>query len=136
MIVGIGIDLIKIQRIKEAIERGGERFLKKVFTTAEIQSALEEGDKNAFFAMRFAAKESILKAFGIGWTGVKGTDVEIVRGKLGEPVVKLSKKLQRMMIRMSAKKVLLSMSYDSEYAVAVAVLVGDHRISSYLNFTF
>jgi holo-[acyl-carrier protein] synthase len=125
MIVGLGIDIINIQRIKEAIERGGEYFLRKVFTNAEIQSALDEGDKNAFLAMRFAAKESILKAFGIGWTGVKGTDIEIVRGKLGEPVVKLSKKLQRIMIYMSAKKVLLSMSYDSEYAVAVAVLIDD-----------
>jgi holo-[acyl-carrier protein] synthase len=125
MIVGLGIDIINIQRIKEAIERGGEYFLRKVFTNAEIQSALDEGDKNAFLAMRFAAKESILKAFGIGWTGVKGTDIEIVRGKLGEPVVKLSKKLQRIMIYMSAKKVLLSMSYDSEYAVAVSVLIDD-----------
>lgn len=131
MIAGVGIDIIKIQRIKEAIERSGERFLRKVFTTAEIRSALEEGDRNAFFATIFAAKESILKAFGIGWVGVNGTDIEIVRGKLGEPAVKLSKKLQRIMASMGAKKVLLSISYDSEYAIAVAILADDLDVSSF-----
>ena len=120
--IGIGIDLVRIQRMADIINRSGEVFIKKLFTDREIELSSQENGI-VYFAMRFAAKEAILKALSIGWTdGVKGTDIEIKRGKLGEPLVTLSGKVSEVAARKGVKRVFLSMSYDSEYAIAVAVL--------------
>jgi len=120
--IGIGIDLVRIQRMADIINRSGEVFIKKLFTDREIELSSQE-NRIVYFAMRFAAKEAILKALSIGWTdGVKGTDIEIKRGKLGEPLVTLSGKVGEVAARKGVKRVFLSMSYDSEYAIAVAVL--------------
>ena len=124
MIKGIGIDLIKIQRMREAIKRSGVLFLEKVFTDREIEHApKEEQERVIYFAMRFAAKESIVKAFGTGWIGVQGIDIEIKAGYGGEPVVEISGDLADIASRRKINKVLLSMSSDSEYAIAVSILL-------------
>lgn len=124
MVLGVGVDLIRIQTMREIIDRSGTRFLNKVFTRAEIELASNAADKAAYFAARFAAKESILKAFSTGWIGVEGTDIEIEPGTLGEPVVKLSGNLAEIARRKGVSRVLLSISCDSEYAVATTILSG------------
>jgi holo-[acyl-carrier protein] synthase len=124
LIVGIGVDLIKIQRIKEALDRSGMRFLEKVFTPKEIELASKGEDRAAYFATRFAAKESVLKAFCTGWAGVKGTDIHIEPGARGEPLVKLSGGLAEMASQRGVTRVLVSLSYDSEYAIAMCILLG------------
>lgn len=124
MILGIGVDLCKIQRVREALERTGAPFLAKFFTKSEIKLAPEMGDLALYFAARFAAKEAILKAFQVGLTQYEPTDIEIGVGKLGEPIVSLSGSLAESAAKQGIKQVLVSMSSDSEYAVAVSVLEG------------
>jgi holo-[acyl-carrier protein] synthase len=120
--IGVGTDLVRIPRIAEAIERSGDVFLKKVFTRREIEKALPH-DRAAYFAMRFAAKEAVLKALSVGWaSGVEGTDIEVDDGGLGEPIVTLSGAVRDMATQRGVRKVLLSLSYDGDYAVAVAIL--------------
>lgn len=120
--IGLGVDLVKIPRIAEAIERSKDVFLNKVFTKREIEKA-SQGDRTAYFATRFAGKEAVLKALCVGWShGVRGTEIEIDNGKFGEPVVKLSGRVRDIATQKGIEKILLSLSYDSDYAVAVAVL--------------
>lgn len=122
MISGIGTDICRISRVSEAIERTGAPFLNKFFTRAEIELAGRSASLSTHLAARFAAKEAIFKAFGIGFTRFEGTDIEIGAGELGEPVVSLSGGLAEFAARMGIKKVLVSMSFDGEYATAVSVL--------------
>jgi len=122
LILGVGVDLIRIQTVGEAIERSGMRFLKKVFTPREIDAGSAAADRTAYFATRFAAKESILKAFSTGWIGIEGTDIEIEPGPLGEPLVKLTGNLAEIARKRRVDSVLVSLSYDSEYAMAMAIL--------------
>ena len=124
MILGVGVDLCKIERVREAMERTGEPFLRKIFTQKEIDLASKTGDVAAYFAARFAAKEAIFKAFHIGLYKYAGTDIEISAGALGEPIVSLSGNLAEFATRKGVRQVLISMSYDGEYAVATSVLEG------------
>ncbi len=120
--IGVGTDLVKIQRIGEAIDRSGNSFLRKIFTSAEIEKASPE-NRDAYFATRFAGKEAVLKALRVGWAnGVAGTDIEIDDGKLGEPLVTLSGRVSEIATEKGVREVLLSLSYEGEYAIAVAVL--------------
>lgn len=124
MILGVGVDLCKIERVREAMERTGEPFLRKIFTEKEIDLASKTSDVAAYFAARFAAKEAIFKALQIGLFKYEGTDIEISAGELGEPIVSLSGNLAEFATRKGVRRVLVSMSYDGEYAVAVSVLEG------------
>ena len=118
------MDLCKIERVKEAMERTGEPFLRKIFTKKEIDLASKTSDVAAYFAARFAAKEAIFKALHIGLYKYAGTDIEISAGELGEPIVSLSGDLAEFAAGKGVRQVLISMSYDGEYAVATSVLEG------------
>jgi holo-[acyl-carrier protein] synthase len=84
MIYGVGIDLVMISRIEEALQRWGERFREKVFTPGEIQYCGQKRNPAPSFAARFAAKEALAKALGVGIRrGVHWKDVEVKRGPLG-----------------------------------------------------
>jgi holo-[acyl-carrier protein] synthase len=120
--IGVGVDLVRIPRIAEAIDRSEIAFLNKVFTKREIENASPE-NRAAYFATRFAGKEAVLKALSIGWAyGAQGTDIQIDSGKSGEPIVTLSGRVRDIATEKGVKEVLLSLSYDGEYAIAVAVL--------------
>ena len=87
MVLGVGIDIVSIARVKDAVETGGKAFLDKVFTTQEHRQAETHGNPIAYYAMMFSSKEAILKAFAIDWeTGVQWTEIEIKRGDFGEPI--------------------------------------------------
>ena len=118
------MDLCKIERVREAMERTGEAFLRKFFTEKEIDLASKTSDVAAYFAARFAAKEAIFKALQIGLFKYEGTDIEISAGELGEPIVSLSGNLAEFATHKGVGQVWVSMSYDGEYAVAVSVLEG------------
>ena len=124
MVLGIGIDIIRIKRMKASIENSGKVFLDEVFTVIEQQRAKSHPDQFAYFAKIFAAKEAIFKCFSIGWeTGVKFTEIEITDGRFGEPIVALKGKFAALARERNVAKVLLSVSYDDEYAVSSANLV-------------
>ncbi len=115
MIQGTGIDIIEISRIKKAIDRWGERFLKYVFTEKEIKYAMRYKYPEQHFAGRFAAKEAVYKAIGdspdISWQ-----DLEILNDEHGRPFCFCRKKDFRY-------KILVSISHTSSYAAANAIIV-------------
>ena len=124
MIVGIGVDLVKIDRIGKA-GKDHPGFLEKVFTEQERAYCSRQKFPAQHFAGRFAAKEAVLKAIGTGWSaGVKWTDMEVLHGEGGGPVVNISGRVKDLMDLKGVKQILLSYSHDEGYAVAQVVLVG------------
>ncbi|RPJ37861.1 MAG: holo-[acyl-carrier-protein] synthase [Deltaproteobacteria bacterium] len=123
MIYGIGIDLVKIKRIAEAHQRWGERFHHKAFTSGEIQYCLRKRDPAPSLAARFAAKEALVKALGIGLRrGVHLRDVEVQRGSLGKPVLKLHGRAEEICAREGITGIFLSLTHDQDFSSAVVVL--------------
>ena len=124
MLLGIGVDIIKISRIRDAVENSGKVFLDEVFTEWEQKRAESHHDSAAYLAMTFAGKEAIFKCFGIGWeTGVRLREIEIRDGDFGEPDPILSGKFSGLASDRGVAKALLSLSYDTEYAIGTACLV-------------
>jgi holo-[acyl-carrier protein] synthase len=125
MVLGVGVDIVSISRVKDAVETAGKVFLDKVFTAQEQQRAETHADPVAYLAMVFAGKEAIFKTFALSWeTGVQLTEIEVKHGEFGEPTPILAGKFAELASQRGAAEVLLSLSYDGDYAVAVATLVG------------
>ena len=123
MIYGIGIDLVKVTRIGKALERWGDRFQNKVFTPGEIQYCLKKKSPTPNFAARFAAKEALVKALGIGMRrGVHWRDVEVQRGPLGKPILKLYGRALEICQREKIQGLFLSLTHDGDYSGAMVVL--------------
>lgn len=121
MLAGLGVDLIEVGRIRKALDRWGERFIRRVFTAEEKLYSLRKAFPEQSFAARFAAKEAVLKALGTGLSGGIGwKDVEIVNNRIGKPEVRLGSKITR---HTGERKVLISLSHTKELAVAFAILV-------------
>ena len=125
MTLGVGVDIIAISRMKDVLETSGRSFIKKVFTPYEQERAEFHSDRTAYLAMTFAAKEAIFKTFGIGWDyGVQFNEIEVRDGKRGEPLAVLSGRFAEIAAEREVARVLLSLSYDGDYAIAVASLAG------------
>jgi len=120
MLTGLGVDIIEVVRIKKAMDRWGERFIKRVFTPEEKLYSMRKAFPEQSLAARFAAKEAVMKAIGTGLSGgIAWTDVEIVNNPSGKPEVKLRRKITHLI---GEKKVKISLSHTREFAVAFAVL--------------
>ena len=123
--LGVGIDLVENGRMKEALEKWGDAFKKKVFLPGEW--AYCDGKAQAWhhYAGRFAVKEAVSKAFGTGVSEHIGwLDIEVIRDpKTGAPSVRLSEKGRRLARRKKVSDVLVSLSHTRSYAVAQALLV-------------
>ncbi|MBF0528697.1 MAG: holo-ACP synthase [Deltaproteobacteria bacterium] len=123
-VLGIGVDIINISRIKEIIDRSGSIYLQRVFTPGEQKRAVEHGRPMIYYAKTFAGKEAVFKTFGLGWdTGIEWTDIDISEGRNGEPLVSLSGRLAELSLERGASRVLLSLSYDGDNALAMAMLM-------------
>lgn len=123
MIYGIGFDLVQVSRIKDALRRWGERFQNKVFTPGEIRYCLEKKNPAPHFAARFAAKEALVKALGIGIRrGVHWKDVEVQRGPLGRPVLKIHGRAVEICRNEGLENFFLSLTHDGDYSGAMVVL--------------
>lgn len=121
MVIGIGIDIIEIDRIKKSIDQFGENFLKKVYTQNEIDYCLAKHNKYQHLAARFAAKEAIYKALASGWQEHTGwQDIEIVNEANGLPVAKFTGKLNSFIN--PDKDVKISMSHSENYVTCVAIV--------------
>jgi holo-[acyl-carrier protein] synthase len=122
-IVGSGVDLAEVERIRQAVERHGERFLRRVFTPGE--RAYVERKKNRYerYAARFAAKEAGMKAIGTGWKrGVTWQDFEVVNEPLGRPVMRLSGRAAEIASDQGVRAVSLSLSHTGSLAIAHVIL--------------
>ena len=123
MVLGIGIDIIEVERIKGSYERFGEKFLNRILHPNEISYCLSYKAPAPFLAARFAAKEAISKAFGTGIGAQLGwQDMEVGRKESGEPFVILHGGGQRLLEARGAKKLLISLSHTQNYATAIALL--------------
>lgn len=123
MIVGSGVDLIEVARIRQSIERYGERFLARIYTPSE--RAYVERKKNRFerYAARFAAKEAGMKAIGTGWRlGVTWLDFEVVNLPGGRPTLRLSGKAVEFAAKLHVKNVALSLTHTEAMAIAEVIL--------------
>lgn len=124
-VIGIGTDIIEIDRVARAIERGGERFLGRIFTAAEIDFCESRRDRYACLSARFAAKEAVGKALGVGLAGLQWLDIEIRRSEGEQPRVVLHGAAARIAGEQGIGRVLVSMSHSREYATAFAVAEGE-----------
>jgi holo-[acyl-carrier protein] synthase len=123
MIIGTGVDVVEIARIRSILERMKDRFVLRVFTPAEQQFCNEHRDPAPHYAVRFAAKEALFKALGTGWAkGVTWLDAEILRERQEAPVLKLHGEAQRLTAAAGAQKVHVSLSHSDQWAVAMVIL--------------
>jgi len=126
-IKGVGVDLVRIPRMRRVVERWQDRFLKRVFTAEEIAYCQGRRDPVPHLAARFAAKEAGLKALGIGLRfGVSWRELEVRRERGQAPVLVLSGKSRSIGESLGgAHHLLLSLTHDGEYALAHCLLVGE-----------
>lgn len=122
MIVGIGIDVAEVKRIRAVIESQGERFLRRVFTLDEVAYCEQFKNKYERYAARFAAKEAGMKALGTGWSrGVRWVDVEVVRHRGRRPTLELKGEARKIADGLGVKHVALSITHTAEQAIAQVI---------------
>lgn len=124
IIYGIGIDVVEIDRIEQAIERQGDAFLKRLFTERERAYCSRQKRPALHYAARFAAKEAVSKALGTGIGGQAGwLDMEVERAESGAPKMVLTGKAAEFIAREGIAEVQVSLSHAKDYAAANAVAV-------------
>ena len=122
MIVGIGNDIIEIERIEKAISKEG--FKNKVYTQKELENIEKRGDRVETYAGIFSAKEAISKAIGTGVREFSLTDLEILNDDLGKPYVAISEKLDKIIKdKKEDYQIEISISHSKKYATAVAIVI-------------
>jgi holo-[acyl-carrier protein] synthase len=123
VVLGLGTDLARVERFREFLVAGKTALLERLFTTGERAYALAKADPAPHLAARFAAKESGMKAFGLGWRdGLSWHDFEVVRDPLGRPDLVLSGRAAELAAERGVNRVHLSYSHDGDYAVATVIL--------------
>jgi len=123
MILGSGVDIAEVPRIRESIERFGDRFLHRIFTDGEIRYCEQKATRFESYAARFAAKEAGMKALGTGWShGVRWRDIEVVRAKGQRPTIQFHGEAAALAAKLGTKNVALSLTHTSEQALAHVIL--------------
>jgi holo-[acyl-carrier protein] synthase len=124
ILLGLGCDLIEVERIRGVIERHGERFLQRIFTAEERDYCFSVKYPHKHLAARWAAKEAVSKAFttGVG-PYLDWTSVSVYHGERQQPLVRLDAKGEALLRQVGATQVCLSLSHIDAYAMAVAALV-------------
>ena len=121
-IVGTGIDIVEVDRIAKTAERYGDRFLNRVFTEAEADYCRSRGVPAQHLAGRFAVKEAVLKALETGWSGgINWRDVEVTKGRGGEPGVRLTGVAAARAEELGIVKIHISISHSHRNAIAQAI---------------
>jgi holo-[acyl-carrier protein] synthase len=125
MIIGTGVDVVEIPRIRKITERLADRFILRVFTPSERQYCRAYRDPAPHFAVRFAAKEALFKALGTGWAkGVAWQDVEVLREGQNAPAMVLHGEALRLSEAKGTRKIHLSLSHADLWAIATVILEG------------
>jgi holo-[acyl-carrier protein] synthase len=122
MIVGLGLDIVEVDRIEASIRRHGRAFVGRIFTAAEIAYCEKHRNRAERFAGRFAAKEAAMKALGTGWArGVRWVDIEVVREPGGKPALKLSGASREIAGRLGVKNIALTITHAGNTALAMVI---------------
>jgi holo-[acyl-carrier protein] synthase len=125
LIIGCGIDLVKIERIEKIIKKWGDNFVLRIFTSLEKEYCeKKKGNKYQSYAGKFAAKEALLKALGLGLREAKWKEIEIKNDELGQPIIDTSGKLENIASAKGVSKYFISISHTKEYAIAQVILEG------------
>lgn len=124
MILGVGIDLAKINRIERSLERFGQRFIDRVYTPAEQAFCADRGQPVRSYALCFAAKEAFSKAIGLGMRGISWREIGVHHKASGQPYLVLSGRAQEVAGRLGVKASHLSLSDEAGLAAAMVVLEG------------
>lgn len=122
MIIGLGIDVEDVERVKGAIERQGERFLRRIFTETERAYCERFKDKYERYAGRFAVKEAAMKALGTGWSrGVRWVDIEVLREHGSRPTLELKGQARKIADKLGVKNIAISMTHTPKQAMAQVI---------------
>jgi len=120
MIEGVGVDVVELGRLQEAVGKWGDVFLQKIFTGREIRYARSKKDPLPHIAARFAVKEAVAKALATGWSGgFRWKDVEVENDLSGKPSVILYGRLKELL---AGSRILISISHSESVVVAFAVI--------------
>jgi holo-[acyl-carrier protein] synthase len=123
MIVGTGVDLAEVPRIKASIERFGARFIERVYTPAEIAYVERKANRFERYAARFAAKEAGMKAIGTGWHhGVRWRDFEVTNLRSGKPTLRFHGVAAQFAEKLGVRNVSLSITHTAELGMAHVIL--------------
>lgn len=125
MILGVGIDIVEIERVKKAIDNRTERFSARILAPDELvewEAIITDSRKAEYLAGRFAVKEAVSKAFGSGIGEISFQDIIIYKDGKGKPEVRLDGNAQQIAERMGVSSVWISISHSKDYAVAQAIL--------------
>ena len=126
MIYGNGIDIIDINRIRKVIDKYGNRFKKRCFSSSEIERSEKRKNSVESYAKRYAAKEACAKALGTGLArGVFWKDIEVKNNQFGKPFIKLhgkAKEIFKNINKNSNTKIVLSLSDEKKYAIANVII--------------
>ena len=125
MILGTGVDLAEVGRIRGAIERYGDRFVQRIYTAAEIAYVERKANRFERYAGRFAAKEAGMKAIGTGWKrGVRWQDFEVSNLPSGRPTLRLHGVAAQVAEKLGVKSISLSITHTAELGMAQVILEG------------
>jgi holo-[acyl-carrier protein] synthase len=122
VIVGLGVDIAEVDRVRAAIERHGQAFLKRLFTPAETAYCERHRNKYERYAGRFAAKEAAMKALGTGWRGgIRWQDIEVIRLPSGRPTLELRGRSKEFAERLQVKHISLTITHSGNTALAQVI---------------
>jgi phosphopantetheine--protein transferase-like protein len=121
---GIGVDVIEVRRIDRALTRWGEAFTGRLFTADEVRRAGSAPARAMRLAGRFAAKEAVMKALGLGWRRMAWREIEILNDEVGRPMVTLRGGAARVAERLGVSEVLISLTHTRDLAAAGAIALG------------
>ena len=125
MILGSGVDLAEVDRIRQSIERFGERFINRIYTEREIAYVERKANKFERYAARFAAKEAGMKALGTGWRrGIQWKDFEVINLPSGRPTLVLHGEAQNIAAQLGVKSVQLSLTHTNRDGLAYVIFEG------------
>jgi len=122
VIIGTGVDLAEVDRIRAAIERHGARFIERIYTSAEIAYVERKANRYERYAARFAAKEAGMKALGTGWHGVRWRDFEVANLPSGRPTLRFHGAAARIADKLGVKNVAISLTHTATQALAHVIL--------------
>jgi holo-[acyl-carrier protein] synthase len=126
MIIGIGTDIVEVERFVKHTENGEDHFSKRFFTVGELNEIKGKKHPQESMAGKYAAKEAVAKAFGTGLTYFKFQDIEILRDEGGKPYVNLHGKGMELAQRLGIKRINLSISHTKNNAIAFCIMEGEN----------
>lgn len=124
MILGTGVDIVEVFRVRDAVGKWGDNFISKIFTAREIRYSNARRFSHQHLAARFAAKEAVVKAFGEPRRSpIRWTDIEVLNDREGKPVIEFHNDALKLKKKKKVSGVIVSMSHSKNYAIANVILL-------------